>query len=482
MEYEAVIGLEVHVHLKTETKIFCSCKVEFGAEPNTNVCPVCMGLPGVLPVLNKEALKKGIIAGLVLNCKIAEFSKFDRKQYFYPDLPKNYQISQYDLPIAYDGYLDITVNGEKKRIRIRRVHLEEDAGKLVHSEVEGINYSYVDFNRAGVPLVEIVSEPDIRTPHEAYEYLRLLRSRLRYAGVSECNMEEGSLRCDANISVRPKGSKELGVKTEIKNMNSFRGVEKALTYEIERQIKVLERGERIVQETRLWDATKGKTFSMRTKEEAHDYRYFPDPDLVPLVIDKNWVEKLKNSLPEFPDEKVERYIKEFKISEYNAKHIAEEQDIALFFEECVKLYNNPKMISNWILSEVLQYLNKQGKRISELTNLTPEKFVELLKLIEKGEVSGLKAKDILPEIIETGKTATHIIEERGLRQVSDTDWLEKLVEETIKEEPEAVKKYKSGKTKILGFFIGKVMQKTKGKANPKILNNLFRKKLEEVEI
>ncbi len=477
MEYEAVIGLEVHVQLNTETKIFCNCSTKFGAPPNTNVCPVCMGLPGVLPVLNQEVLKKAILAGLALNCKIAEFSKFDRKHYFYPDLPKNYQISQYDLPIAINGYLDINVNGTKKRIRIRRLHMEEDAGKLIHSEIEGVNYSYVDFNRTGVPLIEIVSEPDISTPQEAHLYLQLLKNRMRYIEVSDCNMEEGSLRCDANVSVRPKGSSELGVKTEVKNMNSFKAVEKALDFEIKRQIELLEAGEKIVQETRLWDSSKEITVSMRSKEEAHDYRYFPEPDLVPIVVDKKWVEELRESLPEMPDEKFERYIKEFNIPENNAEIISSEKDIALFFEQCCKLYNNYKSISNWILSEILQYLNKTQKKMSELTNLTPENFVSLIKLIDKGEITSRVAKDIVPEIIEKGLSADKIVESKGLKQVSDTSEIEKLVDEVITEETEAVEKYKKGKTTVIGYLVGQVMKKSRGKANPKIATELFKQKL-----
>ncbi len=477
MEYEAVIGLEVHVQLNTTTKIFCNCSTEFGAAPNTNVCPVCMGLPGVLPVLNEEVLKKAILAGLALNCEIAEFSKFDRKHYFYPDLPKNYQISQYDLPIAKNGYLDIKTGGTKKRIRIRRLHMEEDAGKLLHSEINGVNYSYVDFNRTGVPLIEIVSEPDISTPEEAHLYLSLLKNRMRYIEVSDCNMEEGSLRCDANVSVRPKGASQLGVKTEVKNMNSFKAVEKALAYEIRRQIKLLEEGEKIVQETRLWNSTKEVTISMRSKEEAHDYRYFPEPDLVPIIVDKKWVEELKATLPEMPDTKFERYVKEFNIPENNAEVITSEKDIALFFEECCKYYDNYKSISNWILSEILQYLNKTQKKITELKNLTPQNFVSLVKMVDKGEITSRVAKDIAPEIIEKGTTAEKIVEDKGLKQVSDASEIEKLVDEVISEEVEAVEKYKSGKTTVIGYLVGKVMRKSKGKANPKIVTELFQKKL-----
>ncbi len=480
MEYEAVIGLEVHVQLNTKTKIFCNCSTEFGATPNSNVCPVCLGMPGVLPVLNEEVLKKAIQAALALNCEISEYSKFDRKQYFYPDLPKGYQISQYDLPIAKNGYLDIKVDGKKKRIGITRLHMEEDAGKLIHSEVSGVNYSYVDLNRAGVPLAEIVSEPDMRSPQEAYQYLILLKNRIRYAGVSDCNMEEGSLRCDANVSIRPKGSKELGVKTEVKNMNSFKAVEKALEYEIKRQIKAIESGEKIVQETRLWNADREITLPMRSKEEAHDYRYFPEPDLVPIVVDKKWVEELKNSLPEMPDIKAERYVKEFGLPEYDAEVLTSEKSISDFYEKCISIYNNYKTVSNWIMSELMQYLNKNKKDIEELENLKVENFVSLVKLVDTNVITGKVGKEIIIEVIEKGISPEKYVEEKGLKQISDTSEIDKFIDEVIAEEKEAVEKYKSGKTKVIGFLVGQVMRKSRGKANPKLVNQLMEKKLKEL--
>ncbi len=477
MEFEAVIGLEVHVQLNTETKIFCNCSTKFGAEPNTNVCPVCMGLPGVLPVLNEEVLNKAITAGLALNCEIAKFSKFDRKHYFYPDLPKNYQISQYDLPIAKNGFIEIKINGNKKRIRILRVHMEEDAGKLIHSETAGVNYSYVDFNRTGVPLIEIVSEPDMSTPQEAKLYLELLKNRMRYIGVSDCNMEEGSLRCDANVSIRPKGEKKLGTKTEVKNMNSFKGVEKALEYEIKRQIKIMEAGKRIIQETRLWDASKNITLSMRSKEEAHDYRYFPEPDLPPLVIDDDLVENFRKQLPEMPDKKIERYVKEFNISEDAAGVLTAEREIAEFFEKCCELYDNYKSVANWIMSEVLQYLNKSDKKLNEFVKFTPEIFVELVKLVDDGGITGRVAKELFQNVIENGDSPKLIVEEKGLKQVSDTDQIEKFVDEVIASEAEVVEKYKSGKTSVIAYLVGQVMKKSKGKANPKIVTKLFQDRL-----
>ncbi len=480
MEWETVIGLEVHVQLNTKTKIFCNCSTEFGAEPNTHICPVCTGQPGVLPVLNEEVLEKSIMAALALNCKISEFSKFDRKQYFYPDLPKGYQISQFKYPIAEHGYLDIKVDGKEKRIGITRLHMEEDAGKLIHAESANIPYSYVDLNRAGVPLAEIVSEPDMRSPQEAYQYLMLLKNRLRYAGVSDCNMEEGSLRCDANVSIRPKGEKEFGVKTEIKNMNSFKAVEKALTYEIKRQIRAKEEGEKIIQETRLWNADREVTVSMRSKEEAHDYRYFPEPDLVPIIVDNKTVTELKNRLPEMPDIKAKRYVEEYGLPEYNAEVITMEKEIADFYEKCIALYNNYKTVSNWIMSELLQYLNKNKKNLNELDKFTVENFTALVKAVDNNVITGKVGKELLIEVIENGINPDKYIEEKGLKQISDTSEIENFIEEVINAEPEAVEKYKKGKKQIIGFLVGQVMKKSRGKANPKIVNQLMAKKLEEV--
>jgi len=478
MEYEAVIGLEVHVQLNTRSKIFCGCSTEFGAPPNTHVCPVCMGQPGVLPVLNKEVLYKAIKAGLALNGEIALYSKFDRKNYFYPDLPKGYQISQYDLPIMKNGYLDITLSsGEVKRIGITRMHMEEDAGKLIHSEGEAV--SYVDFNRAGVPLLEIVSEPDMRSSEEAYFYLKELRNIMKYIEVSDVNMEEGSLRCDANVSIRPKGEKRFGTKVEIKNMNSFNSVKRAIEYEIARQIEILESGGTIVQETRLYDAEKNKTFSMRTKEEAHDYRYFPEPDLPPIVIDKSLIEEIRNSLPELPVERRKRFVTEYSLTQFDANLLTEEKELADYFEYCVKNSRiEPKKFANWIQSEVLAVLNEKNITIKEFENIVqPGELINLLSFIEDGTISGKIAKDVFLEMINTRKCAREIIELKGLKQITDSSEIERWVNEVIDKNPKEVEKYRQGNEKILGFFVGEVMKLSKGKANPKLVNEILRKKL-----
>ena len=478
MEYEAVIGLEVHVQLNTRSKIFCGCSTEFGAPPNTHVCPVCMGQPGVLPVLNKEVLYKAIKAGLALNGEIALYSKFDRKNYFYPDLPKGYQISQYDLPIMKNGYLDITLSsGEVKRIGITRMHMEEDAGKLIHSEGEAV--SYVDFNRAGVPLLEIVSEPDMRSSEEAYFYLKELRNIMKYLEVSDVNMEEGSLRCDANVSIRPKGEKRFGTKVEIKNMNSFNSVKRAIEYEIARQIEILESGGTIFQETRLYDAEKNKTFSMRTKEEAHDYRYFPEPDLPPIVIDKSLIEEIRNSLPELPVERRKRFVTEYSLTQFDANLLTEEKELADYFEYCVKNSRiEPKKFANWIQSEVLAVLNEKNITIKDFENIVqPGELINLLSFIEDGTISGKIAKDVFLEMINTGKCAREIIELKGLKQITDSSEIERWVNEVIDKNPKEVEKYRQGNEKILGFFVGEVMKLSKGKANPKLVNEILRKKL-----
>jgi len=478
MEYEAVIGLEVHVQLNTRSKIFCGCSTEFGAPPNTHVCPVCMGQPGVLPVLNKEVLYKAIKAGLALNGEIALYSKFDRKNYFYPDLPKGYQISQYDLPIMKNGYLDITLSsGEVKRIGITRMHMEEDAGKLIHSEGEAV--SYVDFNRAGVPLLEIVSEPDMRSSEEAYFYLKELRNIMKYIEVSDVNMEEGSLRCDANVSIRPKGEKRFGTKVEIKNMNSFNSVKRAIEYEIARQIEILESGGTIFQETRLYDAEKNKTFSMRTKEEAHDYRYFPEPDLPPIVIDKSLIEEIRNSLPELPVERRKRFVTEYSLTQFDANLLTEEKELADYFEYCVKNSRiEPKKFANWIQSEVLAVLNEKNITIKDFENIVqPGELINLLSFIEDGTISGKIAKDVFLEMINTGKCAREIIELKGLKQITDSSEIERWVNEVIDKNPKEVEKYRQGNEKILGFFVGEVMKLSKGKANPKLVNEILRKKL-----
>ncbi|MCL0100708.1 Asp-tRNA(Asn)/Glu-tRNA(Gln) amidotransferase subunit GatB [Peptococcaceae bacterium] len=477
MQWETVIGLEVHVELKTKTKIFCDSSAEFGAEPNTYVCPVCMGLPGTLPILNKKVVEYAIKAGLALNCSIALFSKFDRKNYYYPDLPKNYQISQFDLPIAEKGYLDIEVNGKKKRIGITRIHMEEDAGKLVHQgTIMTTPYSLVDYNRSGVPLIEIVSEPDIRSPEEAKAYLEKLKAIIQYTGISDCKMQEGSLRCDANVSVRPVGEKKFGTKTEIKNMNSFKALQKALEYEINRQIEVLESREKVVQETRTWDESKGITISMRSKEESHDYRYFPDPDLVPLVIDEKWVEDLRQSLPELPDAKRARFVSELGLPEYDAMVLTLTKEMADFFEETLEFYPNAKNISNWMMGDLSRLLNAHQLDISECP-IKPKQLARLLSLIDEGTISGKIAKTVLEEMIESGKDPDVIVKDKGLVQISDESEISRVVGEVLMENPKSVEDYKKGKTKAMGFLVGQVMKKTKGKANPKLVNKLLMKKL-----
>ncbi|MEJ5227853.1 Asp-tRNA(Asn)/Glu-tRNA(Gln) amidotransferase subunit GatB [Thermodesulfovibrio sp.] len=475
MQYEAVIGLEVHAQLLTESKIFCSCSTQFGSEPNTQVCPVCLGMPGVLPVLNKKAVEYTIKTGLAMNCKITPYSRFARKNYFYPDLPKGYQISQYELPLCEDGFLEINVDGEKRKIRIKRIHLEEDAGKNIH---DASGYSFVDFNRTGVPLMEIVSEPDIRSPKEASLYMKKLRTILRYLGVCDGNLEQGSLRCDANVSIRPVGSKEFGVKTEIKNINSFRFVEKALEYEIKRQIKLIERGEKIIQETRLWDAVTGTTQSMRSKEEAHDYRYFPEPDLVPVSVSEEWIEKIKTEMPELPDSKIERLMKNYGLPLYDAEILTEEKALSEWFEEAVRFGGKPKEVANWIMVELLRILNEEGKEITE-SSLKPQQLVELLELVEKGTINRNTAKEVFEEVYKTGKSATVIVQEKGLTQISDDSILMEAIKEVIAKNPKEVERFKQGEEKLIGFFVGQVMKITKGKANPKMVNELVLKALKE---
>lgn len=474
MEFETIIGLEVHVQLKTRSKVFCGCPVDWGGEPNSRVCPVCLGLPGVLPVLNKKALEFTIRAGLALNCAVSDFSKFDRKNYYYPDLPKNFQISQYDMPLTRDGFIDIWLQGKKKRIGITRAHLEEDAGKLVHFEKEG--FSGVDFNRTGVPLLEIVSEPDFRTPQEAYEYLKALRSILRYIEVSDCNMEKGSFRCDANVSLRPAGAEKLGVKTEVKNMNSFRGVERALSYEIERQEKLLSEGKSIIQETRLYDADSQKTFSMRSKEEAHDYRYFPEPDLVPVVVEKKWVENIRASLPELPAARLRRFRKQYRLPDYDAGVLTAEQDLADFYEKAAGLCSNYKAISNWIMVELIGKLNEERVGIED-SPIAAEQIAGLIKLIDGGTISGKIAKSVFAEMFTGGKHPEEIVREKGLLQISDESELERIVEEVIVDNPGPVADYKSGKEQALSFLVGQVMKASRGKANPQLVNKIIRQKL-----
>lgn len=477
-KYEAVIGLEVHSELKTNTKIFCSCPTEFGGEPNTHVCPVCLGLPGVLPVMNKKVLEYAVRAGVALNCEIAKFSKFDRKNYFYPDLPKAYQVSQYDLPICEKGHLEIEVNGEKKTIGITRVHMEEDAGKLLHggATISTSNYSLADYNRTGVPLIEIVSEPDMSTPEEARVYMEKLKAILEYVDVSDVRMEQGSLRCDANISVRPVGTKELGTRTEIKNMNSFKALQKAISYEIERQIDVIEDGGRIVQETRTWDEEKGVTLSMRSKEEAHDYRYFPEPDLVPIVIDPEWVQEIKENLPELPDERKVRLVNDMGLPAYDADIITSSRKLADYFDQVTKEYNEPKIVSNWIMGELLRLLNSNNMDMDD-NKIKASDFVDLLKHQSEGTISGKIAKTVFEEMFNTGKTPGDIIKEKGLVQISDEGALEAIIVKVIENNPKSVEDYNAGKEKAIGFMVGQVMRETKGKANPGVVNKLLIEKL-----
>jgi len=478
VKYEAIIGLEVHAQMLTETKIFCGCSTRFGSEPNTQTCPVCIGMPGVLPVLNKKALEFSIKTGLAMNCRISPSSRFARKNYFYPDLPKGYQISQYELPICEHGYIEIVVDGAMKKIGITRIHMEEDAGKNIH-EGEG-NYSFVDLNRTGVPLMEIVSDPDIRSPGEAVAYMKKLRAILKSLDVCDGNMEEGSLRCDANVSVRPAGQDDFGVKVEIKNINSFRFVEKALEYEIKRQVKVLEEGGKIIQETRLWDASTGTTQSMRTKEEAHDYRYFPDPDLVPIMVDQKWLDEIRESLPELPDAKRDRFISEYGLPEYDADLLVSERALADWFEEATASYtlsfSGPKVVSNWVKGELTRLLNEDNRSI-EGCPMKPQQLADMLTLMDKGTISGKIAKTVFEEMYKTGKDAEVIIKEKGLVQISDTGEIEKMVDEVITKSPDEVERFKAGEQKLLGFFVGQVMKATKGKANPQIVNELLRKKL-----
>ncbi len=474
MEYEAVIGLEVHIQLLTKTKIFCPCSTDFGATPNTHVCPVCLGMPGVLPVLNKQVVEYAIRLGEALNCKINRFSRFARKNYFYPDLPKGYQISQYELPILEGGYVEIFIDGEYRQIALERIHMEEDAGKTIHKS----DGSYVDLNRAGVPLLEMVSMPVMHSPQEASEYLRSIRKIVRYLGICDGNMEEGSMRCDANISIRPKGETKLGTKAELKNMNSFKHVEKALEYEIERQIAAVENGEKIVQETRLWDEKAGITKSMRSKEEAFEYRYFPDPDLVPILIDDEWIERVKREIPELPKARMERFVKEYGLKEEDARILTDDKILADYFEEAAKASNNPKSVVNWILSELLGHLNRENKSIED-TIIKPEHIAELVGLIDKNTISGKIAKTVFKEMYVSGDAPGSIVEKKGLVQITDEKAIEELVVKIVDANPKAVEQYKSGKKNTIGFFVGQVMKETKGKANPKMVNEILMRKLEE---
>ncbi len=477
MKYETVIGLEVHVQIKTKTKIFCSCSTEFGKPPNANTCPICLGMPGVLPVLNKRFLDAAMKACLATHCTIEPMNRFARKNYFYPDLPKGYQISQFELPLGTNGFININVDGTKKRIGLTRIHMEEDAGKLIHGENLGSpGKSYVDFNRTGVPLCEVVSEPDMRSPEEARAYLTELKAILEYTEVSDCNMEEGSLRCDANVSIRPVGQKELGTRAELKNLNSFKFVQKAIEYEVERQTKILDQGESVKQETRLYDSDRGETFSMRSKEEAHDYRYFPDPDLVPIVIDDAWVEEIRKTIPELPEQKRERFASSYKIPEYDAGVLTSSKPLADYFEQCAAQFPQAKIISNWVMGDLLRELKKDGRSIKECP-VSPSALVNLLKLIDSGTISGNIAKGVFEEMYQTQKPADRIVEEKGLKQITDSSAIEKIVDEIIQANPSQVEEFKGGKEKVLGFLVGQIMKASKGKANPGMVNKLLKEKI-----
>ncbi len=477
MKYETVIGLEVHVQIKTKTKIFCSCSTKFGEPPNANTCPICLGMPGVLPVLNKCFLDTSMKACLATHCTIEPVNRFSRKNYFYPDLPKGYQISQFELPLGTNGYININVDGTKKRIRLTRIHMEEDAGKLIHGENLGSpGKSYIDFNRTGVPLCEVVSEPDMRSPEEARAYLTELKAILEYTEVSDCNMEEGSLRCDANVSIRPVGQKEFGTRAELKNLNSFKFVQKAIEYEVERQTKILDRGESVKQETRLYDSDRGETFPMRSKEEAHDYRYFPDPDLVPIVIDDAWVEEIRRTIPELPEQKRERFASGYGIPEYDAGVLTSSKSLANYFEQCAAQFQQPKVISNWVMGDLLRELKKDGKNIEECP-VSPAALVRLLKLIDSGTISGSIAKGVFEEMYLTQKPADLIVEEKELKQITDSSAIEKIVDEVIQANPDQVEEFKGGKEKVLGFLVGQIMKASKGKANPGMVNKLLKEKI-----
>ncbi|MBW4655152.1 MAG: Asp-tRNA(Asn)/Glu-tRNA(Gln) amidotransferase subunit GatB [Kaiparowitsia implicata GSE-PSE-MK54-09C] len=483
-QYEAVIGLETHCQLSTETKIFSTSSTQFGGDPNTNIDPVCMGLPGTLPVLNQKVLEYAVKAGLALNCQIAPYSKFDRKQYFYPDLPKNYQISQYDLPIAEHGWLEIELDDEagslvRKRIGITRLHMEEDAGKLVHGggdRLSGSTYSLVDYNRAGIPLVEIVSEPDLRSGTEAAEYARELRRIMRYLGVSDGNMQEGSLRCDVNISVRPVGTEAFGTKVEIKNMNSFNAIERAINYEIERQTAAVEAGEPIYQETRLWEEGAQRTISMRMKEGSSDYRYFPEPDLGPIQVSSQQLEAWRTELPELPAQKRQRYEQDLGLSPYDARVLTDDRAMTEYFEAAIATGANAKQAANWLMGDISAYLNTEKAAITDIA-LTPQTLAEMIGLIDDSTISTKIAKDILPDLLAQGGSAKDLVERKGLIQMSDPAVLEAEIEQVIAAHPDELEKYRAGKTKLLGFFVGQVMKRTGGRADPKLTNQLLAKKL-----
>jgi len=478
MEYEAVIGLEVHAELLTQSKVFCGCSASFGAPPNQHTCPVCLGMPGALPVLNRRAVEFAVRAGLAAGCRIAAESRWARKNYFYPDLPKGYQISQYELPLCLGGAIDIETVDGAKAVRLTRIHMEEDTGKNLH-DAHG-DASLVDFNRCGVPLMEIVSEPDMRSPQEAGAYLRKLRAILQYLEVCDGNMEEGSFRCDANVSVRPRGAAELGTKVEIKNMNSFRNVERAIEYEIKRQVDVLRDGGTLVQETRLWDPEREVTRSMRSKEFAHDYRYFPEPDLLPLLVDPDWVEQIRRTLPELPDARRARIVREHGLPAYDAEVLTMRKDLADYFEAAVRQHHNAKAVSNWVMGDVLRLVRE--RKLDDALVITrwpvaPEHLAAMLALVDEGVISGKIAKEVFEAMVESGKPPRQIVEERGLVQISDDGPILAAIEQVLAANAEKVAEYRGGKDKLFGFFVGQIMRATEGKANPQKLNDLLRARL-----
>ncbi len=474
MKYETVIGLEVHSELATKTKIFCDCTTEFGGEVNTHCCPICIGMPGVLPVLNKKVVEYAIKAGLATNCEITPFGKQDRKNYFYPDLPKAYQISQFDLPICKNGYRDIEVEGGKKRVGITRIHIEEDAGKLTHDEWD--MGSLIDYNRCGVPLIEIVTEPDMRSQEEARIFLETLKSILQYTEVSDCKMEEGSLRCDVNLSVRPFGQKELGTRTEMKNVNSFKAAVRAMEYETKRQIEIIELGGKVDQETRRWDDVKGISLTMRSKEEAHDYRYFPDPDLVPIVIDNSWIESIRSTLPELPEAKKERYINEYNLPAYDSAVITSSRTLAVFFDECIAKGSEPKTISNWLMGDLMRILKDKALEPEQIP-FSAEHMTKLLNLIENGTISGSIAKKVLQIMFDEDKDPETIVKEQGMLQISDESELSSIINKILENNPQSVEDYKNGKTQAMGFLVGQAMKETKGKGNPQLINKMLKEML-----